>query len=97
MFEPKPKMLFPAPEWQDEDNEGEAPLAGEKGSVKEKKAVPFMAFIEDFSSMPFVSPSPVGNEIEGTSTTFDLVLSPSVVNNPGNLDVELFCEDPDEL
>lgn len=41
-------MPFPTPELYDKDNEGEAPLAGEKGRGTEKDPVPLTAFTEIF-------------------------------------------------
>ena len=80
-FQPNPKMPFPAPELYDKDSEGEAPLAAEKGSAIENDAVPFTALTENFSSMPFIAPPPLGNAIDGISIEFDFVLPASVFKN----------------
>jgi hypothetical protein len=64
-FHPKPNMPFPPPELYDKDSEGEAPLAAENGKGMENEAVPFTAFTENSSSMPFIAPPPLGKEIEG--------------------------------
>ena len=76
-----PKIPFPKPELYDRESEGEAPLAGEKGRGIEKEAVPFTAFTENFSSMPFNAPPPLGKEMDGTSIALDFVLPPSVLKN----------------
>jgi hypothetical protein len=45
----------------------------------EKEQVPLTAFTENFSSMPFIAPPPLGNEMGGISIALDFVLPPSVL------------------
>ena len=47
----------------------------------EKEAVPFTAFTENFSSMPFMAPPPFGKAIEGVSIALDFVFPLSVFRN----------------
>ena len=52
---------------------GTTPRAGDTGKGIEKAAVPFTAFTENFSSIPFRAPPPFGKDIEGTSMALDFV------------------------
>ena len=46
----------------------------------ENPAVPLTAFTENFSSIPFSAPPPLGRAMEGTSMALDLDLPPSKFN-----------------
>jgi hypothetical protein len=65
-FQPSPNKPFPEPELYARFIPGVNPfLPGEKGRGIERSAVPFAELTENFSSIDWIAPPPLGSKTEG--------------------------------